>query len=504
VSVGLNSFNKDADTPISTIIGEGWYAVKGVTGLENGYTIYDENSGITAVGLNSMPDSTGAELLDNVDGALNYITPTTAKPWIVFQTANADKVCVHPRWSGYNDLVYEPYEESKVEGLFSIVVNCPMWSVGNVRNIIDIEGGQSIYNIGSEIYSAARVNELLSQGKVLGVDFEFDSALIYEVLDTPVINAITISGNYEANDFGVEYFIDADGIIPTPLYAETYYMQNLVDKLRRMEGLVHLDSLSGTGSESALYECNDKLFMWSDEGGAVAEWTDSIESLGSNKGYGLAFSHIPDGQTLFEVKYTYDGDENYKAFKMSGNSIVMCDTGGTVLSACTVGEAKEMRIRNNNSSYWVKVKVENNWIGFEIGGSNSFRNIWNGTVTGGHFVMVDHTNYPYMAITSDTGIALWNNKGQIIHKESGWSTRNIRFNTTGSSNNTNFITNGSNNGPDRMFVPTQGGTSGQLLLSSGGGEPTWSNWIKSVQITSDEYEALAVKDPSTLYLIVDE
>lgn len=54
-----------------------------------------------------------------------------------------------------------------------------------------------------------------------------------------------------------------------------------------------------------------------------------------------------------------------------------------------------------------------------------------------------------------------------------------------------------------MFVPTQGGTQGQVLQSNGNAEPTWIDSIKSVQITQEEYDELETKDPMTLYLIVE-
>lgn len=429
-------------------------------------------------------------------------------PYILITTTDKDTLCVHPMWSGYMDEVYEPYEESRVENLFTLVAVCPMRSVGNVRNIIDIEGGQLIYNIGSEEYSAARVNELLASGYTLGVDFEFDSTLIYKVLDTPVINVITFDGSYDANDFGVEYFLDADGIIPTPLYATTYYMNNLVDKLRRMEGLVHLDSMSGTGSDNTLYENEGKLYMWSDEGGTVAEWTDNPSVLGNDMGYGMIFSHIPNGQKLFEIKYPYGGEWRYVV--MSGDTLVLTETGGTVVTSCTIGNTVNFPCSQYGNIYYVKVKYESHYIGFWFTNYCNKQNVWDGTVTGGHFVMVDHTNYPFLDIsTTADGMPMWNSKGQIIKKVRKNSSKGIQFNTNASQYSSTgkieFLTDGTNNGPSRMFVPTQGGTAGQMLISAGdNAEPTWTNWIKSVQITSDDYEALQVKDPSTLYLIVDE
>lgn len=511
VALGLNSFSKDSATTISDFSEDnGVYTVTvyAVAGLEAGYVVYDQNSGITAAGIGSGKTDELDSATTVYGEALSVVYPTTAKPYIIVTTTDINGLCIHPRWSGYNDEVYEPYEESKVEGLLSLVVNCPMWSVGDVRNILNIENGQIIRKINTEDYTAARVNELLASGLTIGTDFDFDDTFIYKVLDTPIVSPITFDGSYEANDFSVEYFLDEYGIIPTPLYATTYYMNNLVDKLRRMEGLVHLDSLGGTGSENTLYECDGKLYMWSDEGGAVAEWTDNPSVLGNDKCYGMIFSNIPDGQKLFEIKYAYAGEWRYVV--MSGDTLVLTETGGTVVTSCTIGNTVIFPCSQYGNSYYVKVKYESHYLGFRFTNACNTQNVWDGTVTDGHFVMVDHTNYPFLDIsTTDEGMAMWNSKGQIIKKVRKNSSKGIQFNTNASQYSSTgkieFLTDGTNNGPSRIFVPTQGGTAGQVLTSAGdNAEPTWSDWIKAVKITSDAYEALQVKDPNTLYLIVDE
>lgn len=510
VALGLNSFNKDSATTISDFTEDnGVYTVYvyAVAGLENGYVVYSQNSGITAAGIGSGKTDTMDSATTTYGESLSIVYPTTAKPYIIVTTTDIDGLCIHPRWSGYNDEVYEPYEESKVDGLLNLMVtnNTYLWSVGDVRNIIDVKNGQIIRNISSEEYSAARVNELIASGLTIGTDFDFDDTLIYMVLDTPIVSPITLDGSYNANDFGVEYFVDANGIIPTPLYAETYYMNNLVDKLRRIEGIVHLNSLSGTGNENTIYECDNQLWYWKDSDGPVAEWTDDMSVLGHSNGYGLIFSHIPDGQTIFEAKYSSEGDEHYKSIKLSGDTLVVLNSGGTVLSACTLGSTAEFRVRSNSSSsYWVRVKVLKHWIGFELSSNINVRNLWNGQVVGGHFGIVDHTNYPYMSISNTAnGIPKWNSKGQIIHQDATYQAKTIYFNTTGYSNNFTAVAT-SANGPQRMFVPTQSGIAGQVLTSAGNAEPTWETLIKSVKITSDAYEALQTKDPNTLYCIVDE
>lgn len=538
VALGLNSFDYTCDGLLTTMFTEGYkyqytsedtdgyyvaqensdwnsYAIRAVAGLSNGYVIHISGDSFTqkTAGVASTTDTPDADIdfgtTELVDGNL-IVYPTTAMPYIVLsvEVAKVDKVCVHPRWSGKEDDGYEDYEESVVD--LSSISQYPLYSVGNYRNEIDLKNGVFKEYVTTEPFDADNLQSYIdNDGYVLGSNIAYDEDYIYLGVAEPSETTIEVDYAYKDNDFSVEYFIENNDIIPQPVYAETYYVTNLVDKLRRMNGLVHLDNLDGTGNENTVYECDDRLWYWTNNSGVVAEWTDRMtdSNFGAYRGYGLIFSHIPNGQTLFEAKYIYDGDENYKSFKMSGSTLVMTDTGGTFLSACTVGETKDFKTRSNgSSSYLVKVKVEKHWIGFEIVGNHSLRNLWDGTVTGGHFGIVDHTNYPYMAISNDAGIARWNSKGQVIAKDTGYGTKNLYFNATGTSSNSRLtvLTNGTGNGPDHIFGPDNGGTAGQILTSNGNAAPVWSNWIKSVKITSDAYEALDPKDPNTLYLIVDE
>ena len=547
VALGLNSFTKDG-SPINTSesdckiyydagdeyghwgggknnTGFTTYFIKAITGLENGYVLHSESGKLSLGAGVSVADNYEDATDQNVDFEYGntevieanktlVVYPTTAMPYIIFSVADGDEsdICVHPRWSGYRDEDYEDYAESMID--LSAFAEYPLVSVGDVKNYWDVKNGKAIINIGTMPFTEEDLQGLIDGGKVLGTDFEIDDTYIYYVLDETEEYDVTSSYNYDANDFSVEYFtegVEEETILSIPVYAETWYMSNLVDKLRRMEGLIHIDNLNGTGNENAIYECDGELWYWSSESGTVAEWTNKPDEsgFGSYRGYALKFSHIPDGQVLFEAKYTYDGDSEYKAFKMSGDTLVMTNTGGTVLSACTLGNSAQMQVRTNNNSYVVRIMYNKHIIGFDMTGALSFRNVWDGNVSGGHFCITDHYKYPYLyGVTTDIGIPRWNNKGQIVGKEVGYNTKGVYFNTTGSSSSYRLtvLTTGSNGGPDRMFVPSQSGTQGQILQSNGNAEPSWINWIKAVKVTSDEYDALVqagTTDPSTLYLLVD-
>lgn len=525
VALGLNSFTKDG-SPINTsdsdckiyydatddnghwggntgFTGYTTYFVKAVTGLENGYVIHSE-SGKLSLGAGVSP-------ADNYEDADNFeygntevieanktlvVYPTTAMPYVMFSVADGDEsdICVHPRWSGYRDEDYEAYEEESID--LSGFASYPLVSIGNTKNEWDVKNGKAIVRIGTMALTDENVQSLVEDGKELGVDFEIDDTKIYYILDEEQEYDVTVSYDYKANDFSVEYLTDTnDELLSIPVEVETWYMQNLVDKLRRIQGLEHIDNLNGVGNENTVYECDDRLWYWKSTSGTVAEWTDDMATLGHSKSYGLIFSNIPDGQKILEFKASWG---NWRYIVMSGDTLVLTETGGTVVSSCTVGNAVQFNSQYS-SSYWIKVKYEKHWIGFEIGGNVAMQNIWDGKVSGGHFGIVDHYNYPYIAgITNDAGIPRYNSKGQIIHKERGAEQSTVKF------NNSNKYLLGTSNYSFDFYAPTVGGTQGQILQSNGTNAPTWIDWIKVVKITSDEYEALQTKDPNTLYVIDDE
>jgi len=101
----------------------------------------------------------------------------------------------------------------------------------------------------------------------------------------------------------------------------------------------------------------------------------------------------------------------------------------------------------------------------------------------------------------------WDNNGKIVGRVYGLQTKQVCVNTTQWGNSMHILHNGDNGFPDRIWVPTTGGDSGQVLVSGGqDSAPTWESRIKAVKITSSDYEALVqagTTDPNTLYLIDD-
>ena len=487
------------------------YFVKAVTGLRDGYVLHSPN-GVLQFGAGLSPADNYDEAISG-DNNLDYngmvevsanttyvVYPTTELPYIIFSVEDGDEtdVCVHPRWSGKEDNGFEEYRESLVD-LSNLVDDCPLVSIGEVRNTIDLQNKKFIERISIEPFSNEAVETLVNDGKELGVDFNIDENYIYVVNDEAQEDEIEVDGVYDDNDFSVEYFIDENGIIPQEVYANNFYITNLVDKLRRMESdFIHLSDPTTEGETGKTYEYQGRLMRWVAGSGYTAEWLKDIDQTGANEGTGFIYGIIPDGTTLFEFKYGNSGE--WRKVVYNNDALYLTNTTGGTVSAVTVGETFEFATQYS-SSYKIYGILTSGYIGFRKSNSSiSFQNIWDRKAEGGHYELLDKYNYPYAAPAA--GIANWNSKGQVVGKSYEVYDKAIKLNTTGTS--TTFVSR-STNGPSSLFAPTEGGTAGQMLISGGANAaPTWSNWIKVVKITSDDYEALTTKDPNTLYAIDDE
>lgn len=285
----------------------------------------------------------------------------------------------------------------------------------------------------------------------------------------------------------------------------TYQVRNGVNKEIALkedlptEAFVHLDDLSTSGETGITYEYDEKLMYWNPESGHVAEWYISINNTPNDGATGLIFSDIPDGTVLFEMRAStlYP----WRRIVYSGNTLFLMESD-TVISEATIGNEFDF-VTHTKGVYGY---FGDHYIGFQKKSNTLIQNVWNGTVNSGHYELLDKANHPYFHDVTTVGIPEWGQDGHIKAKNSSVGTKDYYFNTTGtaSTNKTTVLTNGTNSGPNRFFAPETVGTQGQILTSVGNGAPQWATLITAMQITSAEYEALTVKDPNTLYLIVDE
>lgn len=519
VSVGLNSYSKDEDTPICETEedGNGGYVItlRSVPNLEDGYVVFSNTGAINSA---VIEDGNGTEsaTTEITEGRLYVAHATSEQPFIKVATNDPGSICIHPRWSGYEDETFEDYEQNEIS--LANFANYPLLKVGEAKNVWDVINNKAIVNIGIMPFSNQAVQELVADGKELGVDFEIDESNIYYILDEAVEYEVESEYEYKDDDFGVEYLYDSDGLISIPVKVETHYMTNLVDKLRRLKmEFVHLNDLSSEGEEGITYEYNGRLFKWVNGSGVCGEWIGCMADANSTYNNSnndmlsvFAYSYLPTGQTIICTLNYFNDANAYVVYVPSVDKIKVYNDSGLTSLYKTISKG-EINVQGNNRSNnrvwisWIEGEIQ-----FRLESYAAVRNRFNPIVSTPHYEIAekDYTHKVIWPNEQTDGLPIWNKEGVVIGKRAGYSSKAIYYNTTGYSNSTIFLTTGVNNGPTRVFVPQVGGTAGQVLTSAGdNAEPVWTTMIKVVKITSDAYDALVqagTTDPNTLYAIVDE
>ena len=224
------------------------------------------------------------------------------------------------------------------------------------------------------------------------------------------------------------------------------------------------------------------------------------------------FVNFADGQALFAMKYRFGQNYRYAVVdKEAGAIILYSDTGFTTEVARATYLGNEVQFLSDQSSWKILIQWKEDEITLRPSNYLNIDNLMDFSTEGVHYHRITD---PTKATASNlglgagtqNGVPMWNNEGVIVGQASAYGVRTFYYNTTGTSsgNRVVLLSDGSSTGPNRFFTPTQSGTQGQVLTSNGNAEPVWETRIKAVKITSDAYEALAVKDPNTLYLIDDE
>ena len=519
VSVGLNSYSKDEDTPICETEedGNGGYVItlRSVPNLEDGYVVFSNTGAINSA---VIEDGNGTEsaTTEITEGRLYVAHATSEQPFIKVATNDPGSICIHPRWSGYEDETFEDYEQNEIS--LANFANYPLLKVGEAKNVWDVINNKAIVNIGIMPFSNQAVQELVADGKELGVDFEIDESNIYYILDEAVEYEVESEYEYKDDDFGVEYLYDSDGLISIPVKVETHYMTNLVDKLRRLKmEFVHLNDLSSEGEEGITYEYNGRLFKWVNGSGVCGEWIGCMADANSTYNNSnndmlsvFAYSYLPTGQTIICTLNYFNDANAYVVYVPSVDKIKVYNDSGLTSLYKTISKG-EINVQGNNRSNnrvwisWIEGEIQ-----FRLESYAAVRNRFNPIVSTPHYEIAekDYTHKVIWPNEQTDGLPIWNKEGVVIGKRAGYSSKAIYYNTTGYSNSTIFLTTGVNNGLTRVFVPQVGGTAGQVLTSAGdNAEPVWTTMIKVVKITSDAYDALVqagTTDPNTLYAIVDE
>lgn len=121
-------------------------------------------------------------------------------------------------------------------------------------------------------------------------------------------------------------------------------------------------------------------------------------------------------------------------------------------------------------------------------------------------------NVPDLAPTSSPAYPFvgWDSKGRVVNVKGEASIANVYLNHSGYSNMVSLLKTGGNL-PSHIYVPTESGETGTVLVSQGGTaapqfKDFYSQFTAGVHFwkgTEEEYDAIETKDPNTFYIIVD-
>ena len=259
-SIGLNAFNPINIINDASIDSEGKIVaepdckvafVKAVGDLGQGYTVYDQNGTIERVGITTLNPTIGVTTEINMhednggtsyDMAGSYASDYPTKLvnvrgfandcYICISLTDTSKLCVHPRWSGYENLTYEAYTESTVvlpttdlDGNTLTYVTNGLLAVRDIKDELNLDKSKFINYVGKLEYTAIN----LEQVQALGVDYIYDNEIILYVLPTPVEQSFSpINTTYQVADFGTEEIVGSEIAVKISVI----YGQNLRDKLR--------------------------------------------------------------------------------------------------------------------------------------------------------------------------------------------------------------------------------------------------------------------------------
>ena len=271
--------------------------------------------------------------------------------------------------------------------------------------------------------------------------------------------------------------------------------------------LQELNKLPSGATEGDMVNYNGAIWRYS-TGTVQTAWIDVIY----DRLFAFRYDELTedmDGKTIFKMRYN-SSSVNYDEiiYNHSANTLsVKASNAGSSKLTVNFNNPTEQSCRTADYSYhyyyftWVEgtIFVRMNYAEqmYDVNSGFTLDGGWNKIEKNDEVVLGEIQGSGYTK-----GIPRWNRAGEIVGKESEANSLSYRVN-----GNYFYVLSHSTASHPNIYAPTESGTTGQMLISQGNAAPVWSNWIKSVQITSDAYDALVdagTTDPNTLYLIVDE
>ena len=282
--------------------------------VSTGWNLYNHDVGY-AIGLKYAETAmfriagtyTAVKFSSTIDGTKTTITPVdglftiSASGYIWVEGGNDTDTELFMTWSDWGEAedapsAFEAYTEDVIDlsGLMEDHFPYGLLRVADVRDEIDFNTGIATSYVQRLAYSA----ENLATAEASGLAYEYDTNYIYLERATPVeydLDEYDLSGMYNVDDHGLEYFTDSD----IAVYAIIIYGNNLKNKLERdvltkSSDLVdNLTTNDGTKALSAKqgYLLNSKiatLFTYvdypfdvsTDSSGAYCSWLEDCDMTG--------------------------------------------------------------------------------------------------------------------------------------------------------------------------------------------------------------------------------
>ena len=214
------------------LIGTGWNLFnynQGYARVVKYSTEYGYKIGGTYTSLAFSATLTGerSSITPGADGIFNV----TSDGYVFVTGGNNTDTYILATWSDWTEGpasgYWEPYRESGVDLSYIMSTYFPygLLAVGTTRDEIDLAAKRAISRIERKAYS----EENRAAAAATGRGYSFDENNVYIVRESPVLNAITLEGEYTVSEHGLEWFTET----VMPLITEILYGKNLRDKLER-------------------------------------------------------------------------------------------------------------------------------------------------------------------------------------------------------------------------------------------------------------------------------
>ena len=333
--------------------------------MSTGWNLYNHAAGYARVvkysdeyGFMIAGTYTALKFSTTLDGEQTTITPVDgyftipSDGFVVVTGGNSTDTEIWMTWSDWteeaNSGVFEAYTSSSID-LTGVMTDFPygLMRIGNVADEINLNVGKAY----SRIQRLEYTDENLASVIASGVPYDTDTDYIYAVRVEPVSYTISLDGQYEVSDHGIEVFVGTS----IALTASALYGNDLKGKLRR--DVLTISQQTLTSGQQSQVRTNIGAFSQADGNKLngkfqteIVAYTDlnSLTTPGFYYTTSVAvtdtLSHCPDTGYNFTMFVMTKGSPNLtQVIFWKGETIyTRSTTGGTFSDWCKFENVKKM------------------------------------------------------------------------------------------------------------------------------------------------------------------